>query len=349
MGRLLAWQLLQAGHRITLFDKDPIDYGNASAYTAAGMLTPYSEVESAELLIYQLGMQSLELWPLIARSLGSDLGLHTQGSLIVAHPNDRADHLRFNQHVLSKLTPGAEQFQQLDRQGLHHLEPELAERFSEATYLPEEAWLCTRCVMQTLAEQLLEHKVSWYSSTPVNQILPNEIHAKGKVHRFDWVIDTRGLGAKPQWQELRGVRGELIWLQAPEVKINRLVRLMHPRYRLYLVPRMRDDLYVIGATQIESDDNGPITVRSTLELLSAVYALHPGFAEARVLETKTNCRPALNNNLPRIEYQRGLVRINGLYRHGFLLAPSLSQEVVQWLEKQDSYQSRFKQLIQQVA
>jgi glycine oxidase len=203
--------------------------------------------------------------------------------------------------------------------------------------------------MQTLADHLLDQRVSWYSSTPVEQVNAHQILAKGKTYSFDWVIDTRGLGAKPQWSELRGVRGELIWLQAPEVNISRLVRLMHPRYRLYLVPRMKDNLYVIGATQIESDDTGPITLRSSLELLSAVYSLHPGFAEARVLESKTNCRPALNNNLPRIEYQPGLVKVNGLYRHGFLLAPSMAQEVLQWLEHQESYQSPYKQLIQQVA
>lgn len=349
MGRLLAWQLVQAGHTVTVFDKDAIDTGNAAAYTAAGMLTPYSEVESAELLIYQLGMQSLSLWPQIARSLGSDLGLQTSGSLIVAHPNDRADHQRFNQQVLAKLTPSSEQFQSLDRRGLQQLEPELAERFNEATYLPEEAWLCTQKVMSTLAEKLIERGVQWKALTHVNKVSPHEVITEDDNFRFDWVIDTRGLGAKPQWQELRGVRGELIWLQAPEVNINRLVRLMHPRYRLYLVPQLQDDLYIIGATQIESDDKGPITVRSTLELLSAVYALHPGFAEARVLETKTNCRPALNDNLPRIEYQPGLIRINGLYRHGFLLAPSLSNEVVQWLAHRENYQSQFKQLIQKVA
>ena len=88
--------------------------------------------------------------------------------------------------------------------------------------------------------------------------------------------------------ELRGVRGELIELRAPDVKISRLIRLMHPRYRLYLVPLYKNDHYLIGATQLESEEAGPITVRSTLELLSAAYSIHRGFSEAEIIETKTN-------------------------------------------------------------
>ncbi len=43
MGRVLAWQLLQAGYTVSIFDKDDIDFGSAAAYTSAGMLTPYCE------------------------------------------------------------------------------------------------------------------------------------------------------------------------------------------------------------------------------------------------------------------------------------------------------------------
>ncbi len=60
-----------------------------------------------------------------------------------------------------------------------------------------------------------------------------------------------------------------------------------------------------------------ISVRSTLELLSALFTVHPNFGEARVVNTETNCRPAFRDNLPRVENQKGLTRINGLYRHGY--------------------------------
>ena len=68
----------------------------------------------------------------------------------------------------------------------------------------------------------------------------------------------------------------MIRLHAPEVSLRRPVRLMHPRYPLYIAPKP-DHVFVIGATEIESEDTSPASVRSTLELLSAAYSLHSGF------------------------------------------------------------------------
>ena len=136
------------------------------------------------------------------------------------------------------------------------------------------------------------------------------------------MIDARGLGAGQQVAGLRGVRGEILWVRAPEVALSRPVRLMHPRYQLYIAPKP-DNLYAVGATQIESESLAPITVRSSLELLSALYSVQTGFAEATVVRSYANCRPAFADNLPRIEVCAGLMRINGLYRHGYLLAPAI--------------------------
>ncbi len=334
MGRLLAWQLLRAGHCVSLFDKDPIESGSAAAYTAAGMLTPYSELESAQWLIYQLGMQGLQLWPEIVHSLQIEDCLHQRGSLIVAHQHDLADLERFNRALDNKLPPEKRSFKTLNNNALGTLEPELSAQFSQATYLPEESWLYNQSVLAALADQLLENNVPWHFGTEVSQLSPHCITtAGGKDHPFDWVIDCRGLGAQKEFVTLRGVRGELIWVEAPDVNITRMVRLMHPRYRLYLVPN-RDHRYILGATQIESEDRSPISVRSALELLSALYCIHPGFSEARIIATKTNCRPALLDNLPTIATRPGLLRVNGLFRHGFLLAPVLAQEVVDFLQTQ---------------
>ena len=138
-----------------------------------------------------------------------------------------------------------------------------------------------------------------------------------------WLFDCRGLGARGDWHALRGVRGEVIRIHAPEVTLTRPTRLLHPRYPIYIAPKP-GGVFVIGATEIESDDLSPVSVRSTLELLSAAYTVHPGFAEARVLEISAQCRPVLRDNLPALRWlgPRRL-QINGLYRHGFLIAPAM--------------------------
>jgi ABC-type polar amino acid transport system ATPase subunit len=148
----------------------------------------------------------------------------------------------------------------------------------------------------------------------------------------DWVFDCRGLGARQEWKALRGVRGEVIRLHAPEVTLQRPTRLIHPRYPIYIAPKP-DHVFVIGATEIETEDLSPASVRSTLELLSAAYTVHSGFAEARILEISTQARPTLANNLPAIR-QLGArtLQINGLYRHGFLIAPAMLDIVLEWVQ-----------------
>jgi glycine oxidase len=119
---------------------------------------------------------------------------------------------------------------------------------------------------------------------------------------------------------------------------------MHPRYQLYLVPR-GNGIYLLGATQIESEDFSPISVRSALELLSALYSLHEGFAEARITGYRSNCRPALPDNLPAVALQPGLLRINGLFRHGFLLAPVLARAVAAYLRTGNEMQPEWAEIM----
>ena len=124
-----------------------------------------------------------------------------------------------------------------------------------------------------------------------------------------------------------GVRGEIIWLHAPGVVLQRPVRLLHPRHRVYLVPREGGHI-VVGASEIESEDRSPVSLRSMVELLAAAHSIIPELAEARIVHFETNLRPALPNNLPRIAQSPGLVRINGLFRHGWLIAPALVEQAL---------------------
>lgn len=337
MGRLMAWQLVQSGHSVSLFDQDVIQKhssnGVSAAYTAAGMISPLSEADSAEPEIVALGLQGLKLWPELAQQLAVDIDFRQNGSLIMAHPNDRADLINFRRHLSRHFTQHPEleeNYIDVDQAGLQTLELDLSQRFNEAIYIPTEAWLSPQKLLSVLADQLLQMGASLYDSTPIDSIAPYIVRTQDKSYDFDWVIDCRGLGAKPDLKQLRGVRGEAILLHAPDVDIQHLVRFMHPRYRIYIVPRA-DHHYVIGATQIESDSMASLTVRSALELLSAAYSVHPGFGEANIVHSRVNCRPALPDNLPTIMNRPGLMRINGLFRHGILLAPALAHEAMHQL------------------
>jgi glycine oxidase len=127
------------------------------------------------------------------------------------------------------------------------------------------------------------------------------------------------------------VRGERLIVRSGEIGLHRPVRLLHPRHPIYVVP-WADGRFMIGATLIESEDAGPVTVRSALELLGAAYALHPAFGEAEILDAGAAVRPAFADNVPRIVVRGRTLHVNGLYRHGFLLAPALAVQAARYLE-----------------
>jgi glycine oxidase len=120
----------------------------------------------------------------------------------------------------------------------------------------------------------------------------------------------------------------MLLLKLPELTLSRPVRILHPRIPLYIVPR-DEGLFMVGATMLESDQLTRISARSMLELLSAAYALHPAFGEAEIVEMGTGVRPALPDNRPCIRRRGNVLYVNGLYRHGFLLAPALARRVAE--------------------
>ena len=87
-------------------------------------------------------------------------------------------------------------------------------------------------------------------------------------------------------------------IRTHEVTLQRPVQLLHPRLPLYVVP-WDDGLFMIGATLIETEDAGPVSVRSALELLGGAYAVHPAFAEAEIVDLGAGVRPAFPDNVPR--------------------------------------------------
>ncbi|MBN8432116.1 glycine oxidase ThiO [Microbulbifer salipaludis] len=325
MGRLLAWRMSEKGQQVSLFESGSLEKPAGACHTAAGMISPLSELFHCPLPIYQLGMQSLQYWPdwvsQLEQTTGSKVDYRQKGSILIAHPQDRSELLQFQQELDAKLgSENREQLQWLDNNSLRNLEPEL-EHFDRGLFLASEADIDNRKLLPALLQALRQNHIRLHENTPA-ECAPGTVHSVRGTESFDLVIDTRGLGAKKQISGLRGVRGEVMVVETPEVQLNRPVRLLHPRYQLYAVPRANNQT-VIGATEIESEDMSPISLRSTMELSSALYSIHPAFAEARVIETRVNCRPATMDNLPVVESQPGLMRINGLFRHGYLLASAL--------------------------
>jgi len=326
VGRLLAFYLSRAGHAVDVFDPaDSAEARGAAGWTAAGMLCPVAELQCANEHVFALGLRSLDLWPVIAGQLGGDIEVRREGSLLFAHRGDEGAASRTIDFLTSKAPPGFEP-RPLTMDEARALEPTVRGP-THAWLLPGEGSLHTVRAMLALAAAATSAGARWHWGHAVERLEAGALWAGGQCHRYDWVFDARGVGARPELS-VRGVRGEVFTLHAPGVALRRPLRLLHPRHAVYLVPRAGEQI-VVGASSIESEDRSAVSLRTTVELLAAAHSLVPELGEARIVLTEANLRPAMPDNLPCVATQAGLTRINGLYRHGWLIAPAMVEQALE--------------------
>lgn len=275
---------------------------DACSWFAGGMLAPWCEGESAPEQVVRLGQQALDWW-------GNHIsGVERRGTLVLSHTRDASELRRFSRRT--------SQHEMIDATRIEELEPDLGNRFSEGLFFEHEGHLNPRRALPELAENLRQKGVRFQLGTDADKATIDS----------DLTIDCRGLRAQDDLSDLRGVKGEMLMIRSRDINLTRPVRLLHPRIPLYIVPR-GDGVHMVGATMLETEASPHISVRSTLELLGAAYALHPAFSESEVLETGVDARPAFNDNLPKIRRQGTKLYVNGLYRHGFLMSPALAKMV----------------------
>ena len=299
-GLATALELARRGVSVEVVERRA-DIGLGASHWAGGMLAPYCEREAAEEIVLTSGLWAADGWDEAVPGL-----VQRRGTLVLANPRDLADLKRFATRTRGHRWLGEDE--------IAELEPDLAGRFGTGLFFAEEAHLDPRKALRGLYQAAQQLGVSFRFREEA-----------GDAEDYASVVDCRGPQAIGEIDGLRGVRGEMLYLETGDVAFSRPVRLLHPRHPLYIVPR-GNGLFMLGATMIETEDDGPITARSMMELLNTAYALHPAFAEARIVETGTGIRPAFPDNVPRLIETSGGLAVAGMHRHGFLLAPALARE-----------------------
>ena len=291
-GLAMAAELSFRGAQVTVIDLKGAPGDHACSWWAGGMLAPDCEGVSAEPEIVRQGRKAAGWWE------NQGAVVHHEGTLVIALDRDQSDLATFARRVPRAAT--------LSKDKIAERELHLAERYAKALFLEDEGHLDPRATLMALHTKLAQRGVGF----------------GGEV--TGQVIDCRGLAARDRLTDLRGVKGEMLVVRCPDMTLSRPVRLLHPRFPLYIVPR-GDGVFMLGATQIETGERSRATLRSVMELMNAAYALHPAFGEAELLEIGVDARPAFPDNQPRIRRIGDTIYANGLFRHGFLLAPALAQ------------------------
>jgi len=297
-GLTVARELNARGADVTVLDPR-LNFDHAASWLAGGMLAPWCERESADAAVLTRGSDAADRWDEILPGR-----VVRNGTLVVAPTRDHGELKRF-----ADRTTG---YRWVEESEIAALEPALAGRFRHGLFFPEEGHLDPRLALRALKEGLLAKHVTF----AIGDINEDE---------FSEIVDCTGAARIGHTPDLRGVRGEMLYLRTGEVALARPIRLLHPRFPVYVVPR-GNGLFMVGATMIETEFDGPITARSLMELLNAAYALHPALADAAVVETGAGIRPAFPDNLPRVTRDGKVTILNGFYRHGFLLAPAMAAE-----------------------
>ena len=297
-GLCAAHAACKAGLTPRLIDRNGAPGPHGCSWWAGGMLAPYCEGAVAEPAIVRHGKSAAAFWEQV-----TPVAHH--GSLVVALERDRGELDRFARRTMER-----EQINDIAA-----FEPDLSAHRT-ALFFVREAHLDPRAALSDLVASLHARRVEIEQAEVVSKDIAGP------------VIDARGFSAG--LPGLRAVRGEMVVLRTDDIRLTRPVRLLHPRHPLYIVPRP-GGVFMLGATQIESADPRGVSARAVLELLSAAYALDPRFAEAELLETGADLRPAYPDNVPRVTVQGRVLHLNGLFRHGYLMAPALAIQAVDYL------------------
>ena len=271
-GLVCAVELASCGIGVEIIERSTSSGPEACSWFAGGMLAPYCEGESAEPQVVEKGLAGINWWKAHCENI------QCRGTLVVCPPRNQAELDRFTKRTQGHVQLAGEQ--------IGELEKDLGDGFNRALFFAQEAHLLPRQILSDLRQLLRQMQV------PIRYGIKLEDVADCLDTVVDCIVDCRGLAARDQISDLRGVRGEMLLLRSREITLSRPVRLLHPRFPVYIVPH-GDGLFMVGATMIESDNDGPITARSVVELLSAAMAVHPAFGEAEILETGVGVRPAL--------------------------------------------------------
>ena len=302
-GLATALELSERGLKVEVVDRGRALGDGSCSWMAGGMLAPWCERATTDEAVATLGAAAIPWWTT------HFIGTVQSGSLVVAQSRDMPELTRFAERT--------ERFDWIDGDRIGALEPDIAGRFRKALFFPDEAHLDPRRALPALADLLKFRGVSIRFGA--------DFHPADQPKRL--IVDCRGLAARDVLKDLRGVRGEMLIVRSRDLTLSRPIRVLHPRIPLYIVPR-GGGVFMIGATMIESESRGAPSVRSTVEMLTAAYALHPAFAEAEILEINADLRPAFNDNLPAVRRIGSRTHfVNGLFRHGFLLAPAMARQV----------------------
>jgi glycine oxidase len=325
VGYAVAYELAARGADVRLVDLRGAGQGATRA--SAGILAPYVEGHSADLL--RLGLCSLDHYDSFIARVAADaqrpIEYRRSGTLQVACTDSEARQLEHAARILG--TSGA-LHTCLDGNAVRRLEPSLAKDVGAGLLVPQHGYVGVAALMSALSEAARRHGAA-LTTARVNGIhlADGSVSVDTSEGAFgsDAVVVSAGSwsGGIPMAPAVpppvRPVRGQLVHLRFATPPLSRVVW----GSTSYLVP-WEDGSVLVGATVEDVGFDESVTVAGVRQLLDSAEALVPATRSATFVGARAGLRPSTSDELPivgRSSTMRGVYYATGHYRNGVLLAP----------------------------
>lgn len=329
IGLGIAWRLSREGVKVRVFEKEQT--GRAASWFAAGMLAPQAEVGFEEPELFELSRESLRLFPGMLEELEAETGTRVAfdrcGTLMVGLDRDDVERLqrvrRFRERIglETRWLTGSE---------AREREPLLSSRATAAMWLPDDAQIDNRGLVQTLKAACLASGAEIHENEPVMDVVSRGGRivgvrtAKEEIHSESVVLSagcwSSKIGGIPEevLPPVRPVKGQILSLRMDETcRPACLIRAPD----VYLVPKS-DGRLVVGATSEEMGFDTSPTAGGVYKLLERAWEAMPAIYELNLIEVGVGLRPASRDHAPIVGTTdiEGLYYATGHYRHGILLS-----------------------------
>lgn len=334
-GLAAAFTTSSAGHEVHVFDPTP---DKAAAFVAAGRLAPVVEVEFGETAMTTLCLAANKRWDSWSEQLQpfapNDDWYQRSAMIVAARDNDDIASIRRLADYQSDL---GLQVEALNARSIRKLEPALSPNVVGGLLVEQDHMVDNRILLSALRDAC-RHYGATFVAERVHSAGPRNVETDNGSFSADAVILAAGAwmsqivlepGLKPI--AVHPVKGQILRLESSPTSIFPT----HPIDGLdvYLVPRTSGEL-VVGASVEDLGFDDTITAGAVYELLKRGRELVPGIDEMKVAETSVGFRPATLDHTPVIGAigPDGPFVAAGLYRNGILLAPTIGDEVLHWVQ-----------------
>jgi len=325
-GSSVALRLAQAGRRVVVLERS-IPGAEASS-AAGGILSP--GVEALEPgPFYALCRASLARYPGFVREVeaasGMSVGYRALGTLEVALDDE---HARVLAGRAEKLHREGLPVEVLDETAVHALEPGLSREARGALFFADEASLDPRPLARAVYVAAARAGASFVTGE-VRRIRTDGGRAAGVDHADGRIEAGAVVLAAGSWSLLveghglpagavRPVRGQIAVVDTRPPLLSRVVFSGHG----YVVPRP-DGRILCGSTMEDVGWEKAVTAGGLRHVLDVAIEVAPALAQAPVVETWSNFRPASPDGEPILGEGTvpGLFYATGHTRNGILLAP----------------------------